>query len=152
MLRASVLTCRAALLHLRSGTVHRCDGCFEYDEENGDGQQRPSARKPIPGLVGLRVSGSWGEAGDKAHVVLCHGPPKGILDTVDTAVGTKAEPHRVEGRGIGSWRFRDKLEAVSPQVRAPSEAQNGCRRAPWLSAVIRFQHGACACAYTRDFC
>ncbi len=74
----------------------------------------PSARRPhklpVHGTVGRLLGGSWGATGDAADVVLCHGPPQYILDTVGSTL------RRVDGESVGCAHMLAKLRAVKPAV------------------------------------
>ena len=134
-----------------------CGGLFEYDTATlGDAtgaKANPSPYRqlaqPRPGIVGSKLRGSWGSLGDRAHVVLCHGPPKGILDSVACAKPkvkelkqrTKAEAEQQlrqfwGGEAVGCEIMRDRLREVQPSVMAFGHvhANQGMRGKQWVTS------------------
>jgi hypothetical protein len=131
-----------------------CGGLFEYDT-SAFGDATPTAAnpspyrqliQPAPNVVGDKLQGSWGELGNRAHIVLCHGPPKGILDSVackqpKVADMKKLTQAQVEmemrkfwaGDPVGCSLMRERLRDVQPSVMAFGHvhANQGLRGKQW---------------------
>ena len=134
-----------------------CGGLFEYDTSTSPllGHATPAAAnpspyrqliQPAPGVVGRRLEGSWGELGNRAHIVLCHGPPEGILDSVackqpkvtDMKKLTQAQAEMEmrkfwAGEPVGCSLMRARLREVKPAVMAFGHvhANQGMRGKQW---------------------
>jgi hypothetical protein len=94
-------------------------GIFQYNQEDsGTGAGTP----PGPS--------HWGAAGEAAHVVLCHGPPRYILDSVDSKKGA---PIKLAGRAVGGAHLLAKLRSVQPAVMAFGHvhAEQGLQHLRW---------------------
>ena len=134
-----------------------CGGLFEYDTATyGDATPKaanPSPYwqliEPAPGIVGSKLQGSWGAVGDRAHIVLCHGPPEGILDSVAcdkpkvrdlkklTAAEAEMEMRKfLAGESVGCGMMRERLRKVQPAVMAFGHvhANQGLRGKQWSTS------------------
>ena len=134
-----------------------CGGLFEYDTSTlGDATPKlanPSPYRqliePAPGIVGSKLRNSWGAVGDRAHIVLCHGPPEGILDSVacdkpkvrELKALTAAEAEMkmrqfLAGESVGCSIMRERLREVQPAVMAFGHvhANQGLRGKQWSTS------------------
>jgi Icc-related predicted phosphoesterase len=103
-------------------------GLFEYDPKDPDMcGKSPLVKEPVKHAVKDRLCESWGAAGDAADVVLCHGPPKYILDSVGSTKKC------IEGEAVGCEHMLKRLRAVRPAVVAFGHvhANQGLRHLRW---------------------
>lgn len=136
-------------------------GIFEYDPDitkQGDAtglDSNPSpyraelAPHPPRGVVGDKLKGSWGAVGDGAHVVLCHGPPQYILDSIarkmpkqkDMKAMSEAQQEAEKlkcfaGKPVGCRFMLQRLREVQPCVMAFGHvhANQGIRGKEWAAS------------------
>jgi hypothetical protein len=113
-------------------------GIFQYDpaDPTCSGMAGPLVVEPRLGAVRDRLCASWGAAGDAADVVLSHGPPKYILDSVSS---TKKV---VEGEPVGCPHMLARLRAVRPAVVAFGHvhANQGLAHLAWTKTAAATRH------------
>ena len=117
---------RSLIIH---GTPWQSDigGLFQYGlralVQTGVATGKPHSRSfgalstSMEGNVSTLVEGPWG-VGDRAHIVLSHGPPKHILDTVNGGFATSDDPNPKGLKPVGCTLLLNKLRRVKPLVAA----------------------------------